>query len=220
MGMAEAGGDQEMSWESDFSPYFEKLDPKWTARRAAEQAVSLLGARPISTRKVPALLDPVVGASLLGVLASSFLGDQVVKGKSSLKDRLGEQVYTKTLSIIDDGRKSDGYGSAPFDGEGTRTEQTTLVEKGVLRSFLHDRASAVRLKQKETGNGVRPTFKELPRSGVTNFFLQPGDRTFDQLRDQMGRGLWITDLIGVHTANPISGDFSLGASGFLASARR
>ena len=214
MVMAEERGRQESAWESDFSSSFEGLKAAEVARRAAERAVALLGAAPIQSRKAPALLEPAVGASLLGVLSASFLGDQVMKGRSALKGRLGETIYSKEIRLMDDGNRAGGYGSCPFDGEGSRTGGATVVESGILKNFLQDSLSAKRLEMPVTGNAVRPVYKEPPRPGVTNFFLEPGAKSPEALRHEMGHGFWITDLIGVHTADPVTGDFSLGAVGF------
>ncbi|MBI2980950.1 MAG: TldD/PmbA family protein [Deltaproteobacteria bacterium] len=214
MAMAEEKGEQEMAWESDFSPYFKDLDPARTGERAAERAVALLGSQPIPSSKRPALLEPHVAASLLSVWASSFLGDQVMKGRSVLKDRLGEPFYSKEVDLIDDGRMPCGYATAPFDGEGVATRTTELVREGKILSYLHDQGSAVRLKMARTGNGVRSTYKERPRAGVTNLYLKPGTVSAGQLRQEMKKGFWIVELIGVHTVDTVTGDFSLGASGF------
>lgn len=213
MVVAEEKGDQQMAWESDFSPDFGGLDPAKVAREAAEKAVSLLGASPIATQTTPAVLDPVVATSFLGVLSSSFLGDQVQRNRSALADRLGEEIYAKEIEIVDDGNLKGGYEGAPFDGEGTRTARNSVVIGGVLKKFLYDSISAPRARQESTGNSRRPNLKEPPRVGPTNFFVSPGRSSQDDLLGSLEKGLWVRDVIGVHTADPVTGDFSLGASG-------
>lgn len=219
MVVAEENAAQEMAWESDFSPDFSGLNPARVAGSAAEKAVSQLGARPVPTQKTGAVLDPVVAASFLGVLSSSFLGDQAQKNRSALKNRLGEKVYSPQVLLKDNGRLPGGFASFPFDGEGRMTEESVLVEQGTLKRFLYDSRSASQegasngRKVKSTGNAVRPGFKEAPRVGATNFFIESGSGSLDDLLADLGRGFWIRDVIGVHTADPISGDFSLGASG-------
>ncbi|MBI2066602.1 MAG: TldD/PmbA family protein [Deltaproteobacteria bacterium] len=214
MVVAEEGGESETAWESDFSPSFDRLDPSVPARRAAEKAVSLLGAKPVSSRRCPALLEPSVAASFLSVLASSFMGDQVMRGRSILKDQVGKDIYSTKVSLLDDGRMVDGYLSLPFDGEGSPTKKNNLIKEGRLVGFLHDQQSSNRMGAELTGNGIRPSYKEKPRVGVSNFFLEPGQKPVSELMHQMENGFWITDLIGLHTANAVSGDFSLGATGF------
>lgn len=214
MAVAEEKGGHEMAWESEFSPFFQGLDPSRPARRAAGHAVSLLGAKPLSTRKAPVLLEPQVGSSFLGILASSFLGDQVARGKSMLKDRLGEEIYSREVSLIDDGTLPGGFASTPFDGEGSPSERTPVVQAGRLIQFLQDKISSASLQKRSTGNGVRSGYRERPKVGVTNFFIPKGSMDPETLLQEMGNGLWITDVIGMHTANPVTGDFSLGAQGF------
>jgi PmbA protein len=209
----EEGTDQQMAWEDEFSPRFSGLDPKKIATSAAERAISSLGARPIATQRSPALLDPMVAASFLGVLSSSFLGDQVKKNRSALKDKLEKEIYAQEVTIVDDGRLPGGYATLPFDGEGTETRRNELVSKGVLRQFLYDARTATEVSRSSTGNALRPGFKEPPRVGPTNFFVEPGKGKLEDLLKEMGTGFWIRDVIGVHTADPVTGDFSLGASG-------
>lgn len=214
MVVAEAGGKQESGWESDFSPFFHELKAEQVGRNGAERALSLLGAKPVSTQSVPALLDPVVGASLLGVLASSFLGDQVRKGRSSLQGKLGSVIYSPEVSLVDDSSYPKGFVKCPFDGEGTRTRPSEVVKRGRLQQFLYDIPTAGLEGTKTTGNAIRLNYKEPPKVGVSNFLLVPGNKSLAELLGCLQKGFWISDLIGVHTADPVTGDFSLGASGY------
>jgi PmbA protein len=213
MVMAEDGRGQEMAWENDFAENEGGLNPEKTAREGAEKAVSQLGGKAVPTQKTPALLDATVAASFLGVLASSFFGDQVLKNRSALRGRLGETVYAGAVTIVDDGGLEGGYNRFPFDGEGVPTGRRAAVEKGMLRGFLYDLASAAQAEAASTGNAVRPAVKEPPRVGATNFFVEGGTASLEDLLGDLGTGFWIRDVIGVHTADPVTGDFSLGASG-------
>ncbi|HSA58538.1 MAG TPA: TldD/PmbA family protein [bacterium] len=213
MVMAEDAQGQEMAWENDFAADEARLDPERTAREGAEKAVSQLGGRPVATQKTPALLDATVAASFLGVLSSSFFGDQVLKSRSALCGRLGETIYGGGVTVVDDGRLEGGYNSFPFDGEGVTSARHAVVERGVLSRFLYDLASGVQAGVPSTGNAIRPAVKEPPRVGATNFFIEAGDLNLEELLRRLGTGLWVRDVIGVHTADPVTGDFSLGASG-------
>ena len=215
MAMAEEGdGSQEMAWESDFSTSPSGLDPEKTGRCAAEKAVGQLGAKPIRTQKAPAVMDAMVTASFLGVLSSSFLGDQVQKNRSSLRDRLGETIYSPLLTIVDDAQRSGGFLNLPFDDEGTVTRRNELVGQGTLKQFLYDRPSAAEAGKDGTGNARRTSFKDTPHVGTTNFFIEPSKEwDLKRLLREMGTGFWVRDVIGVHTADAVTGDFSLGASG-------
>jgi PmbA protein len=213
MAMAEEGGGSEMAWESDFSSRVEDLDPVRAAREAAEKAVSQLGGKPTATRRCAAVLDAMVASSFLGILSSSFFGDQVLKNRSALAGKLGESIYAPSVTIVDDGRLEGGYNSFPFDAEGVAAERRAVVQAGVLKGFLYDLIAAAQTGAKSTANGVRPSFKEPPRVGATNFFIEGGDRSLEELLSTMGSGFWVRDVIGVHTADAVTGDFSLGASG-------
>ncbi len=213
MVMAEDAQGQEMAWENDFAAEEGRLDPQKTAREGAEKAVSQLGGKPVPTQKTAAILDATVAASFLGVLSSSFFGDQVLKNRSALRGRLGESVYSGAVTIVDDGKLAGGYNSFPFDGEGAPTGRHAVVERGVLKGFLYDLASGVQAEVPSTGNAVRPAVKEPPRVGATNFFIEAGDLSLEELLGDLGTGFWVRDVIGVHTADPVTGDFSLGASG-------
>ena len=227
MVMAEGGGaskkDKQTAWEEVFSPSFEDLLPAPIGREAAEKAVSQLGAESLRTQKSLVVLDAVVGALFLGVLSSSFLGDQVQKNKSALRDRMGEEIYSPKISFTDDGtliQKQAGYASFPFDGEGVPTSRNELVVSGRLKSFLYDTfwASVATGREKglaiqSTGNSIRSSLKEPPKVGSTNFFIEKGDASLEELFSEMGTGFWVRDVIGVHTADAVTGDFSVGASG-------
>ena len=213
MVMAEDKGSQEMAWDSEQATEFSALNASRVAGRTSEKAVAQLGGRVVKTQKTAAVLDPMVAASILGVLASSFFGDQVQKNRSPLRNRKGEDIYSRQVTLVDDGSLPGGYASSPFDGEGTPTMRSELIVEGVLKGFLHDLGSAVKERTEGTGNGVRPNFKETPRVGATNFFIEQGRGTLKDLLGEMGTGFWIRDVIGVHTADPVTGDFSLGASG-------
>ena len=108
-----------------------------------------------------------------------------------------------------------GLLSAPFDGEGMKTGKTTLIDQGILTGYLHNTYTANKDGVVSTGNAVRSSFKSTPEVGTTNFYIQQGTTEKEKLLQGIRRGLYITDVMGLHTANPISGDFSLGAAGIL-----
>jgi len=213
MVMAEDGSGQEMAWENDYAADAYGLNPEKIARDAADKAVCQLGGKPISTQKTPVVLDATVVSSFLGVLSSSFFGDQVLRNRSALGGKIGQSIYSRYITVVDDGCLEGGYNSSPFDGEGSETSRIELVKDGVLRGFLYDLTSAAQAGVGGTGSAVRPAVKESPRTGASNFFIEPGSASLEQLLRDMGKGLWVRDVIGVHTADPVTGDFSLGASG-------
>jgi len=213
--IAEDGSDSQMGWDFDFSPRFAEVDVARVASSAAAKAVGLLGARRIPTMRCPVVLDNHVATEILEVLASSFLAENVQKGKSLLAGRLGGLLFSPLIRIIDDGTLAGGMATTPFDGEGVPHAQHVLVEEGVLRSFLYDTFWGRKEGVPSTGNSTRGGAKSPPHMGVTNFFIQNGTAAADLLLSGIDRGMLITDVMGMHTANPISGDFSVGAAGHL-----
>ena len=213
--IAEEGGDSQVGWDFDFSTRFGGVSVAQVAARAAAKAAGLLGAGQVDTMRCPAVLDNYVAAEILEVLAPAFLAESVQKGKSLLAGRLGERLFSSSLRIRDDGTLAGGMATTPFDGEGTPHRNTVLVEEGTLAGYLYDTFHACREGRKSTGNAARGGVKSLPRLGVTNFFIEPGKVPAAALLAGIDRGVLITDVMGMHTANPVSGDFSVGGAGYL-----
>ncbi|MEW8958235.1 Metalloprotease PmbA [Moorella humiferrea] len=196
-----------------YSLRYKNIDPAKIGREGAARAVRMLGAKRIATQRAPVVFDPYVATNFLGVIAPALTADAVQKGKSLFRGRVGQQVASPMINIVDDGRRADGIASAPFDGEGVPTQHTVLVDKGTLKGYLHNTYTAARDGVKSTGNGARGTFKTTPEVGTTNFYIEAGNRTPEEIIKEIPRGLYVTEVMGMHTANPISGDFSVGASG-------
>ncbi|MFH0799489.1 MAG: TldD/PmbA family protein [Pseudomonadota bacterium] len=213
--VAEDGGSAESAYEFSFSTRIEDLDVEKTARAAAVRAVGKLGAKPVSLSRCPVLLDPRASATMIRLAAPSFFADNVQRGKSMLVSKKGERIYHPDVSIVDDGLLPGGFGSFPFDGEGVTRRRTVMVRNGVVEGWLYDWARASRDGVASTGNCVREGLKRLPAIGIGNCFLKGGDKAPDALMREAHRGLLITDLLGVHTANAANGDFSLGVEGML-----
>jgi len=173
----------------------------------------MLGSRQISTRTCPAVLENRVVGELLDVWSSSFLGDNIHKGKSFLQDKIDQKIASEKITLIDDGLYTRGLGSAWFDDEGTPQKSTVLVKNGILLAYLFDRYWSKKAGSQSTGNSVRERTLSPPSPGPSNLFIRSGTLSFDQLLVSMNKGLLVTDLMGVHMSDPISGDFSLGASG-------
>lgn len=212
--VAEGDGDAQTGWDFDFSPSFSGIDLERVAAGASRKATGLLGARSMQTMRCQVLLDNRVAAGLLDVLSTSFLAEYVHKGKSLLCGRVGEEIFSPLVSVRDNGILASGMGSAPCDGEGVPQQDTPLITAGVLDGYLYDSYWGKRMGAASTGNSVRGGVKSPPRTGVHNLHIQPGDADLAALVAGVQRGVLITDVMGMHTANPISGDFSVGASGF------
>ena len=211
---AESEGDTQMGSEYAFSNYLDTLAIETTATLAARWATEMLGASRPSTMKCPAVLRNSVVVDLLDFLSSSFSAEQIDKGRSMLAGRKGERIFSDKVTIIDDGLLAGGAGTSPFDGEGIPTRKTVLIDGGFFSTFLCDYYYSKKNEQEPNGCSQRG-IKSPPSIGFSNLYLQKGRKKFDTLIDGIPKGILITDLMGIHTANPVTGDFSLGASGIL-----
>jgi PmbA protein len=213
--VAEENGNSETGWEFDYNRFYDSLKIDEVGVEASRKAIGMLGAKKINTCRVPVILDPKVSCDFIGIVSSSLSADSVQKGKSMLSDKLNSKIASPIINLIDDGTLDGGIGSAPVDGEGTAARRTSLIEKGYLKAFLHNIYTANKWKTSSTGNGVRGGFKGLPGVGITNLLIERGNISRQDLIKGIDRGLFITEAMGVHTANPISGDFSIGIAGHM-----
>lgn len=185
------------------------------ADEAVARSVSMLGAVKPPTAKVPVILDQFAAVDFLGVLAGALNAEAVLKGRSLFADMVGRAVGSELFTLVDDGRVPDGPGSCPFDDEAVPSGRTELFTRGVLNGFLHDTYTARRAGdgQRSTGNAKRG-YRSAPGVGTSNFYLDAGTSTFDDLLMRADGGVLIREVTGVHSgANPISGEFSVGATG-------
>jgi PmbA protein len=211
--VATAGEDRQIGYHAQAKRQFGTVDPEAVGRRSAEIAVGKLGARPFKTQSLPIVLDPHMGMALLGALVPLFSADSVIKGKSLFAGKVGQAVASERVTIIDDARTPGALRSAPFDGEGVATTTRTLVDKGVLTGYLSSLKTAKKMAQAPTGNARRGSYATPSRIGAANFHLAPGTTPPDVLVNGFDRSLRITSLLNLHTVDPISGEFSLGATG-------
>jgi PmbA protein len=193
-----------------------ELDPEAIGAEAAERALALVGARQPESRRCPVVLDSFVAASFIGFIGTMLSADAVQRGRSLFAGREGDEVAGEALRLADDGTDQDGPASAPFDGEGTPTGRTALIEGGRLLGFLYDWRTARRAGRSTTGNASRGSYRAPPSVGTTNLIVEPGDHDLAGLAAEAGDGLYVTDVAGLHSGvNPVSGTFSVGASGRL-----
>jgi PmbA protein len=194
----------------------EDLDPEAIGGEAGERAAALAGARQGPTRRCPVVLDTLVSASFLGFVGGMLSADAVQRGRSLFADREGDEVAAPMLRLADDGTLPGGLASAPFDGEGSPRRRLELVEDGRLRTFLFDARTARKGGRETTASAERGSYRSPPSVGTSNLVLDPGEATLAELVRQAGDGLYVTDVAGLHSGvNPISGTFSVGATGRL-----
>jgi PmbA protein len=190
-----------------------RLDsPESVGREAARRTVRRLGGRKVTTRRAPVVFDQETAGSLLGNLCSAISGYSLYKGASFLMGQLGRPLFPDFVTIYDDGLIPGGLGSRPFDGEGLSTRKNTIVERGMLTSYLLDSYSGRKLGMASTGNASR-SVGESPSVGPTNFFLVPGSASPTDVIGSVKDGLYVTELIGFGI-NMVTGDYSRGAAGF------
>jgi PmbA protein len=214
--VAQENGDSQTGLGMQFGITYDSLKPREIGVEGASKAVSMLGAKTMPTQKTVAVFDPYIVTSLLDILAPAVCADSVQKNKSLLADKLGEQIASELITIIDDGRMERGIMSSPFDGEGVKTGTTTVIGGGILHNYLHNSYTAAKEGCTSTGNGIRSSsYKGTPDVGTTNFYLAPGKVSRADLLKDVRKGLYITEVLGMHTANPVSGDFSVGVSGLM-----
>ena len=202
---------QRDSWHSA-RRWLDHLDaPEDIGAEAARRALRRLGAQRVATGEYPVVFDPQTASSLLRHLASAISGPALYRRASFLLDCLGESVASPLVTVVDDPLRPAGPASRPFDDEGIASRTQTIVEQGVLRSYLLDTYSARRLGLRSTAHASR-SIGDAPSVASTNLHLQPGPETPEAIIASVARGLYVTELIGFGV-NLVSGDYSRGASG-------
>jgi PmbA protein len=190
------------------------LDVGKAAADAGRRATRLLGARKPPNERLTVVLDPWVTAQFLGILGWTLGGDAVLKGRSFFADRLGDEVASPVLTLVDDPTDIRAYSATDTDGEGLATRRNVLVEDGVLRMFVHNAYTGRRAGTTSTGSAVRGGFKSTPGVGTQALSLRPGTASQAELIAGVTDGVLVQDVTGLHSGvNPVSGDFSTGAEG-------
>jgi len=211
-GMAVAKDKDEVSWyDWEWSNFFKDLNARKLGMDIAKKAISFLGSSQIDTGIYDGILKPQAVCDILGIVSSSFLGENLFKNKTKLKDKVGKQCFSEQLNIIDSGKA--GINAFFMDGEGIPSKENHVVSNGVFLTFLYDNYYGKKFKMESTGNCVRTGIKEPPRCGVRGMYIKNGNTDLND--DTLSNGIIIKELIGAHTANPITGEFSLGAIGHL-----
>lgn len=211
--LAEGKGEHQTGSSFKSSRRAADLDFDAVAREAAQRTVALLGAEksPTGTRSV--VFDPWVAGELLELIAGLLCADQVQRGKSLLAGKLGKKIGSELLTFIDDPRLSGGLASSLYDDEGQLTRKKTMIEKGVVKDFFYDTYTANRAKRQSNASAGRGSYKGLPSPGSSNFYLEPGSQSRESILSSTKDGVLVLDIIGMHMADSISGEFSVGVSG-------
>jgi len=216
----DAGGDSQMGWDYAGSRRRSDVDIVTVGKEASRRAIELLGSRKISSVRVPVVLSTAVAVDFLEILSASLSSEAVQKQRSFLTGKVGKNIVSSIIDVIDDGTMAWGTGTRPVDDEGVPARNKTLVSEGILKGYLYNTYTAKKDGVSSTGNAVRG-FKSLPGVGVTNIYIKPAlsqesekkNVETNTLVKSMSKGILVLGAMGIHTANPISGDFSVGISG-------
>jgi PmbA protein len=203
-------GEETSAWESEASRMLDGIDFGWMGSEAAKIALDSLGGKKIETKACSVVFSPKAVQSLLAYTTIPQLNaENVQRNQSPYTGEKGEEVASQILIIIDDGTMPGGINSGKMDGEGIPSQRTLLVEKGVLKNFLYDSYTAAKDDVESTGNAVR-SFDSLSATGATNFIINASNSTSkDEMMAEIREGIYVTDVIGAHTASRASGDFSV-----------
>ena len=211
-----AGTDLDMQTDYDYSTacLFSGLEsPETIGKRAADRTVKKLNPKKMRSGHAPVVFDPRAGRSLLSYFASSICADSIARKSSFLGDARDKQIFSSNITIIDNPHIPSGLGSCPFDAEGVRNPELTVVEKGIVKNLFSHGASSRQLNIDNNGRASRSLASSAYVS-TTNLYIENGIISPDELMSDIAYGLHVTDTIG-HGINEVTGDYSIGASGFL-----
>lgn len=211
--VAEKGGQVQLGAGSASGRFYADLDFDRAARDAAFRAGVLLDAKKPPSKRRAVLFDPWVSGEFLDLIAGALSADQIQRGKSLFKGKLGSAVASPQVRLIDDPWRPRGLASASFDDEGVPTRRKVMVDGGTLRELFYDTYSARKDKRASNGCAGRASYKGTPSPSSSNFFMEAGAVGRDKLLADTADGVLVLEVMGMHTADPVSGEFSVGLSG-------
>ena len=193
----------------------DEINPREIAKMGVDEALSKINSKSIETGNYKIALYNEAMVSLLSAFCGVFSADATQKGLSLLKDKENTIIASENVTIVDNPLLENGLSSAPFDDEGVATFRKEIVSKGKLTTLLHNLKTAHKANTKSTGNGFKSSYASSVSVSPSNFYIEKGDKSFDEVLNTLGEGLLITEFAGLHSgANAISGDFSLASKGF------
>lgn len=215
MAMAKENGAVSTGFYGDGGRNFERLNPIRIGEEASKRAVEMLNAQSLPSGRYHVVFTNETMTDLLQTFSGMISAENVQKGRSLLKGKIGEQIANSCITLIDDPLLLDGLNARPFDDEGVPSRAHTVIESGTLKTFLHNLKTAHKDGVKTTGNASRAGYSSAVHVAPSNLYFQPGARSFDEMLASVGEGLVITEVSGLHAgANPVSGDFSLLSKGY------
>jgi PmbA protein len=213
--LAEADGDTQIASGLSVGRHPDEVDLDAAAHEAATKATRLLGATQPPSRRLTAVLEPEVTASLLAVLGATLSGEAVLKGRSLFAHRVGEEVAAPSITLVDVPTDAASPDAEPFDGEGLARRRNALIEGGQLRGYLYNTYAARRAGTVSTASASR-SYTSTPGVRARAISLVPGTRLQAEVLADIGEGVLVQSVSGLHSGvNPVSGDFSVGATGLM-----
>ena len=209
-----AGEGQSMERDYDYAvaKHIEDLSsPKEVGLSSAKKALQRMNPKKINSCQTPVIFDKRISSKIIGYVAGAASGSSIARGTSFLKDSLNQQIFNKDISIVDDPKIIRGLGSKPFDGEGIKTNQKEIVSNGILKSWLLNTSTAIKLDLKSTGHASR-SIGSPPGISTSNLYMVNGIYSYNDLINSIKSGFYATELIGMGV-NLVTGDYSMGASG-------
>lgn len=193
---------------------FEEFNPKKLAKEAVDRAISLLGSKSVKSGEYDVIIENEAFGDLLQTMSGIFSAEAVDKGLSRFKGKLGEVVANNKINLVDNPFMVEGVYKT-FDDEGVPTEEKTIIENGILKTFLHNLKTANKNNLKSTGNGQKASYKSSVGIAPYNFYIKEGEVEFKELVRKMSDGLILIEFDGLHSGlNAVSGDFSLSTRGY------
>lgn len=214
MVMAVDGNDRATGFGIGVARSLKGLDAEQIGRDAGEQAVKLLGGRPVPTQVATVVYTPMAAAGLLSALSRALTAEAMQRNRTFLQDKLGEIVASDVVTLLDNGRLPGGLATRPFDDEGNPTSATRLIDEGVFQAVLYDEYTAHKDGVRSSGNASRSGHSTPPRLAPSNFYIQPGQQTPAEVIAGVEKGLYVVNTMNTHSINPVSGDYSVSAQGF------
>ncbi|MEW5694035.1 MAG: TldD/PmbA family protein [Candidatus Hydrogenedentota bacterium] len=215
--VGEEKGDRQLGFEVEYSIKEELPDAEKVAKKLVSKIVKKFYPIELKPGKYNLVLSPFITAELISSFITALTGDNIYKRKSIFVDKLDKNIGSRVLNIVDDPFDYNSISLFNFDGEGVPVRKKYIIEKGVLKTFLHNKYSSIKLGDRLTGNGVRAGYRAIPGIAPIHLNIEKGENNFESLIKNVNDGLYITELMGLHTIDTISGEFSIGASGNIIS---
>jgi PmbA protein len=189
------------------------LNAEEIGQEAARKCIQLLGGKAVESQEASVVLVPEIASQFITFLSLALKADDMQRGRSFLLGKMGQDVASDNVSLLDNGRLKGGLASAPFDAEGVPRRPTKLIEEGILQSVLHNTYTARKDGVKSTGNAARQSHRQPPALLPSNFYLQPGEIAPEEIISGVDRGLYVLNTMSTGGINPVSGDYSVAARG-------